>query len=466
MINVLLNGGIGSRLWPLSNVNTPKQYLKLFENKSLFQKTFLRNNLVCDENLIVLNQEHYFLMLDQINELNISHNSKFLLEPVGRNTAASIALACFNLNYDDLVIVTPSDHLIKSSDEYSKMVEKAKEIAEEDYIVLFGIKPDEPNTGYGYIEPGEVYKTLAHEVRAFHEKPDAILAKEYISNNYYWNSGIFCFKAGIYLDELKKYSKNIYDGSKLAHENSEHGDFIRVPLDFMESIEDNSIDYAVLEKSDKLKLITTSDIGWTDLGSFDNLSNEINTDEHSNTVLNMADVELDPCVIDSHNNFFVTSSRQIATVDVDDLVVVDTEDALLISKKGSTQKIKKIIKKLSDLKKAKSKIGYRPWGHYQILEERENYKIKKIIVKPGKKLSLQKHFHRSEHWVVVSGTAEIHINKNKHVLTKNESTYINIGDVHRLCNPGKIDLVLIEVQLGEYIEEDDIVRYEDEYNRI
>ena len=454
MTNIILCGGSGTRLWPISRTLMPKQFVKLFDDKSLFQLTVERNTKICDKQLIVSNAEQYFLALDQLEELNQT-NARYLLEPVGRNTAPAIALGCMDLNEDELVLVTPSDHLIKNQMAYEKVLEKAKVLALENNLVTFGIDPTSAETGFGYIEAEGL------NVKAFHEKPDLDTAISYLNaENYYWNSGMFCFKAGIFLEELKKHSPEVYDSSLKAYENASKESILRIKHDDMLRIPEDSIDYAVMEKSNIVKVVS-SDISWSDVGSFDALFEEYPRDKNNNTINSKY------IAINSKNNFIYGTDRYIATVDIDDLIIVDTGDALLISKKGSSQKVKQIvseIKKVSDLNHVHL-TGYRPWGTYTVLEDTEGYKIKRIVVKPGKRLSLQKHFHRNEHWIVVSGTATVTVGERKTLLRPNESTYIKMGEIHRLENEGKIPVILIEAQVGEYTKEDDIVRLEDDFKR-
>ena len=455
MTNLILCGGNGTRLWPVSRALMPKQFVKLFDEKSLFQLTVKRNANVCKKQFIVSNEDQYFLAYDQLEELSFSNNH-FLLEPIGRNTAPAIALACFALDPDDIVLVTPSDHLIKDEVSYAAVLEKAKEEALKDNLVTFGITPTYPETGYGYIEADGLH------VKSFKEKPDVERAKEYIAKgNYYWNSGMFCFKAGVFLAELENYAEEIYSTCKKAYASSKKGEMIRISYDDMVVIPDDSIDYAVMEQSKKVRVIP-SDISWSDLGSFDSLDDELPKDKNGNTLTKHL------YAVDAKNNFVYAKERAVALTDVDDLIVVDTPDALLISKKGNSQKVKEVVK---ELKKGESELhhihltAHRPWGAYTVLEVSEKYKVKRLVVKPGKRLSLQKHFHRSEHWIVVSGSAIVSIGNEDKLLRANESTYIPMGELHRLENPGKVDLVLIEAQVGDYLGEDDIVRVDDDYER-
>jgi len=455
MTNIILCGGSGTRLWPISRTLMPKQFVKLFENKSLFQLTVERNSEVCDSQFIVSNAEQYFLALDQLEELHQTKN-RYLLEPVGRNTAPAIALTCMACDKDEIVLVTPSDHLIKDEVAYKKVLQKAKELAQENTLVTFGITPSFAETGFGYIE------ALGLDVQAFHEKPDFATATKYLeAGNFYWNSGMFCFKAGVFLDELQKYSPEVYETSKIAYENSSKEGIIRIKHEDMQNIPEDSIDYAVMEKS-KIVKVVPSNIDWSDVGSFDALFDELPKDANGNT-LNPKHIS-----VDSSNNLVYGSDRIIATVDINDCIIVDTGDAILISKKGSSQKVKKVVeevKKTTDLHNVHL-TGYRPWGSYTILEDTPGYKIKRIEVKPGKRLSLQKHFHRNEHWIVVSGTATVTVGETTKLVCPNESTYIKMGEVHRLSNEGKIPVVLIEAQVGEYTGEDDIVRLSDDFKRV
>ena len=449
MTNILLCGGNGTRLWPLSRSLMPKQFVQIFDNESLFQKSIKRNQKLCQKICVVSNTEQYFLAQDQLESLDVSkHEITYLLEPLARNTAPAIALACLSLNQDDIVLVTPSDHLIKDEEAYAKVAGKAKKLAEENYIVTFGIPPTYPEIGFGYIEAEN------ENVLSFTEKPDFLTAQKYIDmGNYYWNSGMFCFKVNIFLSELKKYSPEIYKQAFLAYKNAKKDKIIRIHHEDMVAIPEDSIDYALMEKSTKVKVIP-SHIDWSDLGSFETLDAEVKSME---SVIS----------INSSNNF-ILAKKQIATIDVHDLIIIDTPDALLVTKKGSSHKVREIVKQLKDNKSELSNVHttvHRPWGTYTILDESHGYKVKQIVVKMGKRLSLQKHYHRSEHWVVVSGMALVSRGNDDYIVNANESTYIPIGEVHRLENVGNIPLVMIEAQVGEYVGEDDIIRIEDDYER-
>jgi len=451
MTNIILCGGSGTRLWPLSRTLMPKQFVKLFtqetsaghfDERSLFQLTVERNSKIADAQFIVSNAEQYFLAQDQLEELERGNN-RYLLEPVGRNTAPAIALACLALDPEEIVLVTPSDHLIKDEQRYGEVTAKAKELAQEGYLVTFGIQPAFAETGFGYIE------AEGYDVKAFHEKPDQKTAQSYLdAGNYYWNSGMFMFKAGLFLEELATYAPAIYKRSKKAFENiAEVGSLLRIKHGDMLDIPEESIDYAVMEKSKKVKVVP-ADIGWSDVGSFDALARELPNDTDNNLII---------------------ASKPVELIDIADTIVVDTGDTLLLAKKGSSQKVKQIVQRLKNEGSQLPTVhltGYRPWGTYTILDEDSGYKIKRIVVQPGKRLSLQKHYHRNEHWIVLSGSATVTVNDDIFLVNPNESTYIKAGDIHRLENQGKLPLVIIEVQVGEYTGEDDIVRLEDDYQRM
>lgn len=453
---VILCGGSGTRLWPVSRSLYPKQFVQLFENESLFQKTLKRNTHLATDLSVVINQDQYFMGLDQLDESKLPYKRQFLLEPTGRNTAPAIALAALASNPDDILLVVPSDHLIANERAYENAVKKAEEFAKSGYLVTFGIQPTYPETGYGYIE-GDHF-----DVKSFKEKPSKEVAQEYLNaGNYYWNSGMFCFKASTYLEELKAHAADIYEASLVAYSNTKEESPIRITKHDMDAIRSESIDYAVMEKSNKVKVVP-ADIGWSDLGSFDSLYDALKKDASGNTT------EEQVIHLNSKNNLVVGGKRLITTIDVEDLMIVDTNDALLIAKKGSTQKVKDIVGLVKSYDKELTnvhKTAHRPWGTYTILEETPQYKVKRIVVRSGAKLSLQKHNHRSEHWIVVSGTATVTVGQKRFKVAKNESTYIPKEEVHRLENEEKEDLVLIEAQVGDYLGEDDITRLQDDYKR-
>ena len=454
---VILCGGSGTRLWPVSRALYPKQFVKLFQAESLFQKTILRNKSFANSFSVVINQEQYFMGLDQFDDLKVSTSKEFILEPVGRNTAPAIAMAALAAKPEEILLIVPSDHLIENQSEYEAVVKKAAELAEAGSLVTFGIKPSHPETGYGYIEANQF------DVKSFKEKPDAATAADYLKKgNYYWNSGMFCFKAGTFLNELKAHAPDIYEESTKAFNlaRKEQG-LYRIQTEDMRAIRSESIDYAVMEKAKNVKVVP-SDIGWSDLGSFDSLYDALPKDSNGNTLSE------DTIHLGSKNNLVISDGRLISTIDVEDLMIVDTKDAIVIAKKGSTQKVKDLVALVKNHSQEMTNVhttAHRPWGTYTILEENPGYKVKQITVRPGAKLSLQYHHHRSEHWIVVSGTATVTINENTFEMKENESTYIPKEATHRLFNKEKVDLVLIEAQVGTYLGEDDIVRLQDDYKR-
>jgi len=456
MVNLILCGGAGTRLWPLSRALMPKQFVKIFGEHSLFQRTVLVNSDFCSEQCIVSNAEQYFLAKEQLQQVGAGKTS-FMLEPIGRNTAPAIALACLGLPEDEIVLVSPSDHLIRNAQSYSKAVAKAAKLAVAGNLVTFGLKPTGPETGYGYIEAD------GERAKKFVEKPDLQTAKKYVAaGNFYWNSGIFCFKAGVFLDELNKYAPAMLAACKTAHEKAaKENSLIRVHHEDMAEIPADSIDYAVMEKSKKVSVVPCS-IGWSDLGSFESLYNELPHDKSGNTE------DEQHIAIDSKNNLVMSSNRQIATIDLDSMMIVDTADALLVAPLASSQKVKKLVETLKekrpDLLHSPQTV-IRPWGTYTVIYEYEHFKVKCISVNPGARISLQKHLYRSEHWVVVSGMATATVGDKTLYVSPNESIYISAGSIHRLQNEGKLPLVIVEVQVGQYTGEDDIIRVEDDYKR-
>lgn len=453
---VILCGGSGTRLWPISRTLFPKQFVKLFEDASLFQHTLKRNNLKDATFSIIINQEQYFLGLDQWNELNIKKDASFILEPVGKNTAPAIAMAALAADPEEILLVVPSDHTISDQVAYEKVIAQAVSLAQTDKLVTFGIKPTYGETGYGYIEANQF------DVLSFKEKPDQATAQDYIkAGNYFWNSGMFCFKAKSYLAELKTHSPDIYQSCLECFNNARKDGVIRLNLEDMKPIRSESIDYAVMEKSSNVKVVP-SDIGWSDLGSFDSLYDALPKDQQGNTKTNSS------IHIGSKNNLVISGKRLISTIDVEDMMIVDTQDALVIAKKGSTQKVKELVAQVKKTNPDMTSVhttAHRPWGTYTVLEDNPGYKVKQITVYPGAKLSLQYHHHRSEHWIVVKGIATVTVGEKTFDLQTNESTYIPQEAKHRLFNNQETELVLIEAQVGNYLGEDDIVRLQDDYKR-
>jgi mannose-1-phosphate guanylyltransferase len=457
MKTVILCGGSGTRLWPLSRTLFPKQFYPLFKGHSLFQRTIERNLAHTSEFIIVVNQEQYFMAEDQFRELKTSLPARFILEPEGRNTAPAIALAALAVDSNDVMLVVPSDHLIQNETAYQATVTRARIHSLENQLVTFGIKPTHAETGYGYIE------AHGEEVVSFREKPDAQTAQTYLaSGKHFWNSGMFCFQAQTYLKALATHAPKMHEACVTAWNASGHTNPARIDAALMRAIPADSIDYAVMEKSRETKVIPT-DMGWSDLGSFDSLYDALPHDTDGNAH--------DPQTLhlNSHRNLVVADKRFVATIDVDDLVIVDSPDALLITRRGSAQKVKEVVATLKERKPELTHIhttAHRPWGSYTILEDAPNFKVKRIVVKPGARLSLQKHAHRSEHWIVVDGRAFVTVGEKTFPLERNESTYIPKGEIHRLDNRESEDLILIEAQVGSYLGEDDIVRLVDDYKRI
>lgn len=474
MTNLILCGGSGTRLWPLSRSLYPKQFVPIIGKRSLFQLTMMRNRELCAHTVVVTNEKLFFIAADQAEDAvsGTASGVSFLLEGTGRNTAPAIAAACFDLDPEEIVLVSPSDHMIADSAVYAEKVAEAVQAAEKNLLVTFGIVPAHPETGYGYIEADKSsqFHNATYTVRAFREKPDSETAQRYCAaGTYYWNSGMFVFKAGVFLEELQKYSPKIHETASAAYsrrQNRQHAGYVAQYLckEDMEAVPADSIDYAVMEQSSR-GAVVVSDFGWNDLGSFDALYDVLPKDSTGNTV---AEGTL---TVDSADNIIMSSQRKIAVVDIHDSIIIDTEDALLVAKRGSSQKVKAVVSSLQsgdacDAVLTENHVTvHRPWGSYTVLEESSRFKIKRIVVKPGHRLSLQKHLHRSEHWVVVSGCATVQKESAEEIVRKNESTYIGIGERHRLTNNGKIPVVLIETQVGEYVGEDDIQRFDDDYAR-
>ena len=464
MVNLILCGGSGNRLWPISRENYPKQFLQIFDNESIFQKTIKRNLDLVDKFLIVSNENQYFTALDQIHQLNL--DNKFLpsiIEPFGKNTAASIAFGAFSVDEEEVLFITPSDHLIKRDENYIEAIKEAEKIAKEGYIVTFGVKPTFASTSYGYIK---AYKNKKiSEILEFKEKPSEEIAKKYLNDekyDYLWNSGMFILKAKTYLEELQKYAPEIYEMVKRAFLNAKKGEFIRIYPQDMENIPENSIDYAVMEYTKRAKVIK-SDIKWRDIGTFDSLYEVLEKDEFNNTKVKKL------YQINSKNNFVFGKYRTLALSHIEDMIIVDTPTALLVAKRGESEGIKKLVNIIKRDNPNIIKYGrtvYKPWGKFTTLEVRDKFIVKTLTINPNKRLSLQKHLHRSEHWTVVSGTALIRKDNEEFLLRPNESTFIPIGVVHRISNIGKIPVVIVEVQVGEYLDESDIIRLEDDYGRV
>ena len=459
---VIMSGGSGTRLWPLSRKHYPKQFLNLTGDKTMIQHTAERMSSY-EAPIIVCNESHRFIVAEQLNEISITPSS-IILEPIGRNTAPAVALAAMEAITKDseaTLVVLAADHVIKNTSAFVTAVSEAVEHAEKGDLITFGIKPSTPETGFGYIQGKS--KTEFSAIEKFVEKPNLETAKKYVeSGDFFWNSGMFVFKASAFLEELKNFAPEIFNTVQIAFENAKEDlDFKRISTDDFRRVPEDSIDFAVMEKTNKGKVLPI-DVGWNDIGSFSALWEVLEQDQHGNVSLgDIKNIDSRNCLIDSENQF-------VATIGVEDLVVVSTKDSLLVAKKDRVQDVKEVVNYLKNTERSEHLLHrevHRPWGKYDSIENGERYQVKRISVQPGASLSKQMHHHRSEHWIVVSGTAIVEVGDKEQLLTENQSVYIPLGTVHRLSNPGKVILELIEVQSGSYLGEDDIVRFEDKFGR-
>ena len=466
IIPVLLCGGSGSRLWPLSRAHHPKQFLRLIDENSLLQNTLLRLDGLpgLGRPIAVANEVHRFLLAEQLLEIGVS--ADILLEPMARNTAPAVAAAALwstrRHESPPLFLVLPSDHVIADAKNFRSALLSGVEHALEGKLVTFGIVPTRAETGYGYIQRGQSV-TGGFCVKCFVEKPNALTAQTYLAGGeYYWNSGMFLFRADAYLDALSQFAPAINAAAKKSVDSAKQDlDFIRLDADAFSASPEDSIDYAVMEKSEN-GIVIPLDAGWNDIGAWDALGESVEQDASGN--LKRGDVMSQ----DTSNSILISESRLLATIGINNLVVVETADAVLVANKTAAQSVKHIVMALKRDQRQEMDFHqrvHRPWGSYEGLVCAERYQVKRIIVKPGRALSLQLHHHRAEHWVVVHGTARITRGDEVIVLSENQSTFIPLGEKHRLENPGKIDLELIEIQSGTYLGEDDIVRFEDSYGR-
>ncbi|HFS2469239.1 TPA: mannose-1-phosphate guanylyltransferase/mannose-6-phosphate isomerase [Escherichia coli] len=467
IIPIIMAGGSGTRLWPLSRSLYPKQFLSLINENSLLQETLKRlDGLNCLPPVIVSNNEHRFIVAEQLRQFGVD-DFQIILEPVGRNTAPAVALAALKsleLHGDHHMLVLAADHAIQDIEAFHAAVLAAEQESVDNKLVTFGIVPTKPETGYGYIKKGEQVKNSVFKVNSFVEKPDLETAKNYLEQKcYLWNSGMFMFKASVYLDELKKFRPDILAACKESLSSASTDlDFIRLNSDVFAECPDESIDYAVMEKTQDCVVIPL-DADWSDIGSWTSLWEISEKDEHEN--VSHGDV----INYNSRNNYIYSEGSLISTVGVNNLIIVQTKDALLVAQQDNVQDIKKIVEILKKQKRSEHishREVYRPWGRYDSVERGDRYQVKRITVKPGECLSTQMHHHRAEHWVVVAGTAKVTCGERTFFVTKNESTFIPIGTVHTLENPGKIPLEVIEIQSGVYLGDDDIVRLSDKYGRV
>lgn len=468
LIPLILSGGSGTRLWPVSRKNLPKQFLELAGKGTLFQQTIARTRQLpgVATPVVVASEDHRFLAADQLLEAGIE-DAAIVLEPLARNTAPAIALGALQAlarDPDATLLVLPADHLIGDVPVFVEAVRQALPLAAEGWLVTFGIRPDRPETGFGYIRRGETIDDNGFRVEQFVEKPDQATAESYLADGGYdWNSGMFLFKASRYLEELATHAPAMLDAVRVAYAKATVDlDFVRIDHDAFAQVADDSIDYAVMEKTRRAAVIPV-DCAWSDIGSWSALWLTGDKDADGNLR------EGDTMAVDTRDSLLRSHDRHLlATVGVDDLIVVTTPDATLVAHRDAAQDVKKIVEQLKAAGRSEHslhRVVHRPWGNYDSLEAGERFQVKRIQVKPGASLSLQKHHHRAEHWIVVSGTAEVTCDDKVFLLGENQSTYIPLGSKHRLRNPGKVPLELIEVQSGSYLGEDDIIRYDDVYGR-
>lgn len=467
---VVLCGGSGTRLWPLSRGGYPKQYLKLTGDHTLVQQTVQRLSGIADAvaPIVITNAEQRFLVADQLRTIGVKP-SAVVLEPVGRNTApavAAAALLAIERNPEALLLVLPSDHVILDEAVFIRIASMAGEIANTGNLVTFGIAPTQPHTGYGYIRSGEAMSSHedAYRVDAFVEKPDAPTAERFLAEGgYYWNSGMFMLKASAYLEELARFEPAVLQQVELSLAQARRDDdFIRLDSAAFEGSPNISIDYAVMERTDRAAMVATTGLNWSDIGSWAALAEIAESDADGNTVL--GDVLTDEVT----DTYIRADHRMVAAIGVKDLVIVETADAVLVTNREQSERVKNVVQRLTAMGRHESvthRKVLRPWGSYESIDQGERFQVKRIIVNPGSSLSLQMHHHRAEHWIVVRGTARVWNGDQVILLSENQSTYIPLGVTHRLENPGKIPLELIEVQSGSYLGEDDIVRFEDHYGR-
>ena len=465
MIPVIMSGGNGTRLWPLSRKDKPKQFIALLGENTMFQETLERLNGVenIQSPIVVCNQGHRFMVAEQLHELNIDKPS-IILEPSGRDTAPAIAIAALQAmtgGEDPVLLVLAADHVIQNVEAFHKAISIAQHHAEQGLLVTFGIVPTSPNTGYGYIQADE--QNTVSKVKAFVEKPNLETAQNYVaSGDYYWNSGMFIFKASSLIAELEQFSPDIVTQCRKALSAGRSDlDFIRLDSDEFIACPSNSIDYAVMEKTDKA-IVVPLDAGWNDVGSWPSLWECSDKDESRNVL--KGDVRIDGV----SNSYIHSEHRLVSVLGLNDIVLVETADAIMVASKERAQDVKSIVNDLvaSGRSEAENhRLCYRPWGFYDSIDDGERFQVKRIMVNPGASLSLQMHHHRAEHWIVVKGIAEVTCGDKVSLLSENESTYIPVNMKHRLHNPGRMPLEIIEVQSGSYLGEDDIVRFDDKYDR-
>ncbi len=463
---VLLSGGVGSRLWPVSREAHPKQFLSLVGELSMLQDTLHRTRgLDTSRPMVVCNEDHRFMVAEQLRQLHVD-SADIVLEPEGRNTAPAVGLAALLALRDDpdaVLLVLPADHVIQDANAFVAAVQRALPLAEQGYLTTFGVVPSQPETGYGYILRGEELGDGLYQLSRFVEKPDLATARSYLEEgNYLWNSGMFLLRAATYIEQLGEFAPDMLAACQQSLSGAASDlDFVRVEPEAFRSCPADSIDYAVMEKTDRGAVVSL-ECGWSDVGAWSSLWEVSSRDEQGN--VSSGDVMLDNC----RDSYFRSDSRLLAATGVDNLVVVETADAVLVAPKDRVQDVKNIVNALKQQDRTEAALHnrvYRPWGSYESLITADRFQVKRIVVNAGQTLSLQMHHHRAEHWIVVHGTAEVTCEDKVFMLGEDESTYIPLGHKHRLANPGRIPLELIEVQSGAYLGEDDIVRFEDVYGR-
>ena len=463
---IILAGGTGSRLWPLSRETFPKQFQKLYGEMTMLQTTIKRlEGLNCLTPIVICNEEHRFIVAEQLKEINQLHDN-IILEPFSKNTAPAIALSAFYATRNGenpTLLILAADHIILDIQSFQASIQHALPYIENNKLITFGIIPSSPETGYGYIKCGNYLDESCFKVSQFIEKPNKLIAESFLKDgNYLWNSGMFAFKANDFLSELKKYKQDIFDICRQATNQFKFDlDFIRIDASTFELCPDDSIDYAVMENTNNA-IVISMDIGWNDVGSWASLWEVSNKDENGNVING------DALCVDSQNNYIYSETELVTTIGIQDTIIVQTKDAILVTLKNKSQDVKSIVKNLQLRKRSEYKLHreiYRPWGKYDSIDKGNRYQVKRITVRPGEKLSVQMHHHRAEHWIIVSGTAKVSVDGKESLLTENQAVYIPLGSIHFLENPGKIPLELIEIQVGSYLGEDDITRFEDKYGR-